>query len=354
MKAISYSEVLAMVCDGLGWDPDNLDAYEFAQAKRAISAAIQQVYQYCFWPDLTRTEQRTFHPDYDDGEAVQAEDVRYYPPTDSYYIALRETTGNEPATKNSDTWETNLAYWALAQRTLSADEYDATQGYAIGDVVYDTITYSFYQCHTAAAVGVGPTDAASWGVVDELDPVVPWTRVGLSPIGRVEGVYQQDPRIHRGAFRLPWDETNVGIQVRDESENNPWIRFQLRPPRFTGTTFDEDAAYTQVSEEDAVTTGGDAETITPTATLIQWASSESYQVLEATYNNAGHVISANVLWPDGSTGVLTATEYSDAHKAIDAFSITHQMTSRRVVQSRITRDRKGNTTIKPPLTVEQE
>lgn len=254
MKAIAYSEIQAMVCDGLGWDPNNLDAFEFAQAKRAISAAIEEVYQYAFWPDLTRTEQRTFHPNYDDAEAVDAGEIRYFPPTDAYYTALRDTTGNEPATKTGDVWETNLAYWSRAQRTLSADEWDSSEAYDAGTVVYDPVTYAFYQCHAAAGAGDDPTDTAFWGVIDELDPVIPWTRIGFNPIGRVEGVYRQDPRIYRGAERIPWDETNVGIQVREGCENNPWVRYELRPPRFTGTTWDPDAAYTPVSEEDAVTT----------------------------------------------------------------------------------------------------
>ncbi len=259
MKAIAYREILAMVADGLGWDPDNLDPFEFAQAKRAISAAIEQVYQYAFWPDLTRTEQRTFHPNYDDTEAVDAGAIRYYPPTDAYYTALRDTTGNEPATKTGDTWETNLAYWSKAQRTLSAADWDSDAEYAPGDVVYDPITYAFYQCHTATVPGDLPEDTDYWGEIDELDPVIPWTRAGLNPIGRVEGVYRQDPRIHRGAELIAWDETNTGIQVRETCENNPWVRYELRPPRFTGTTWSASAAYTPVSEEDFVT----ADTLDP-------------------------------------------------------------------------------------------
>lgn len=253
MKAIAYREILAMVCDGLGWDPENLDAFEFAQAKRAISAAIEQVYQYAFWPDLTRTEQRTFHPNYDDTEAVAAGEVRYYPPTDSYYVALRATTGNEPATLTGTTWETNLGYWALSLRSITADEYDSTVAYAQGDVVYDPTTYAFYQAHTATSAGDDPSDTDFWGAVEPLDPVIPWTRTGLNPMGRIEGVYASDPRIHRGAERLPWDETNLGVQVRQDDENNPWVRYQLRPPRFTGKTWDADTAYTEVSDEDSVT-----------------------------------------------------------------------------------------------------
>ncbi len=243
-----------MVCDGLGWDPDNLDAFEFAQAKRAISAAIEQVYQYTFWPDLTRTEQRTFQPDYDDTETVAASEIRYFPPTDSYYIALRETTGNEPATKTGGDLETNLAYWSLALRTLSAADWDSDSEYAVGDVVYDPVTYAYYQAHTATAAADLPEDADFWGAVAPLDPVIPWTRIGLNPMGRIEGVYASDPRIHRGAERLPWDETHRGVQIRQGDENNPWVRYQLRPPRFTGTTWDNDTAYTAVSDEDAVTT----------------------------------------------------------------------------------------------------
>lgn len=323
MKAIPYSEILAMVCDALGWDPDNLDAHEFAQSKRAISAALREVYDYCFWPDLTRTEQWTFHPEYDDTEAVTAGEIRYYPPTDAYYTALRSTTGNEPATRSGDEWETNEAYWSLCQRTLTADDHDTTEAYARGDVVYDPITYAFYQCHTASAAGIAASNTSYWGVIEPLDPVIPWTRTGSNPIGRVEGVYRQDPRIHRGAEELPWDETNAGVQVRECDENNPWIRFQLRPPRLTGTTYDPALAYTAVSDEDAVTT----EVIDPVQGTFAIQGRAALRALTAHLDDEMQYLAFLVTAGDGSGGTFifdaSSTSADDGSDIIKPDDITH-------------------------------
>lgn len=254
MKAIAYSELLAMVCDAMGWDPATLSAADFNAAKRAISSAIDQCYKYAFWPELTRTEKRKFHPDYSATEAVTAGEIRYFPPTDAYYTALRDTTGHAPATKLGGDWETNEAYWSLALRILTADDYEAANAYSVGDVVYDPDQDGFYQCHTAAAAGEDPSDTTRWGEIAPLDPVIPWTRAGFNPIGRVDGVYREDPRIHRGAENVPWDETADGIQVREPDLNSPWLRYQLRVPRFTGTNWNADVAYTATTEEDSVTT----------------------------------------------------------------------------------------------------
>lgn len=323
MKAIAYRDLLALVCDGLGWDPNLLDASEFAQAKRAISAAIREVYDYCFWPDLTRTEQRTFWPNYDDTETFAAGEIVYYPPTDAYYIALRSTTGNEPATRSGDTWSTNEAYWSLALRVLSADEHDTTEAYARGAKVYDPITFAFYQCHTAAAAGIAATNTSYWGAIEPLDPVIPWTRTGLNPIGRVEGVYREDPRIHRGAEGIAWDETHAGIQVREGEENNPWIRYQLRPARFTGTTYDPAAAYTAVSDEDSVTT----EVIDPVTGRFAIQGRAALRALTAHEDDEMQYLAFLVTAGDGNGGTYifdaSSTEVDNGVDYLKPDNITH-------------------------------
>lgn len=253
MKAIPYSELLAEVFDLVGWNVEEPNAQETRQARRAISNAIGKCWRYTFWPDLMVTERRTFEPEYDSTEEVGAGEFRYFPPTDSYYQALQVSTGEAPAEVSGTEWVTNDAYWALARRKLSADPWDATAQYAVGDVAYNVETFKYYQVHSTPPVATVSTDEDYWGEVTELDPCIPWTAPGFNPIGLVEGVYASDPTKDRGAVSLPWDETANGLQIREECVDAPWVRYQLRVRVLTGETWSATASYDAVSDEDAVT-----------------------------------------------------------------------------------------------------
>lgn len=258
MRLVAYSEVLAGVSDAMGWNRDAdglpaLDAEEWQGAKRAISKALATVWDAAFWPDLCRIELRRFHPSYDDGEPVAAGDFRFYPPTGQYYQALRDSVGgNAPATEiTPGVWETNLDYWADAARSIDANAYDATFAYQQGDRAYYAPTGLFYQVHTADVAGTDPTDTTVWGPISNLDPRVPWTQAGLLPMGRIRGVYRDNPATYRGARRVPYTETVNGVQIRHASIQEVWIHFQLRPPKFTGTHYSDTATYTPSDTEGA-------------------------------------------------------------------------------------------------------
>lgn len=250
MKAIAYSEILASVADELGWDAEALDAVQFRQSRRAISTVLARVEEYCFWPELVLVQERTFHPEYDDAEAVAAGTVRFFPPTGEYYTALRATTGNEPASWSGGEWVINLSYWSLASRELSADLWEATDDYAQGDQVYDPVTFLYYQAHTNPPVGALPTNTTYWGQIEALNPCIPYTGAGLDPIGLVEGVYTRDPRVFRYDTSIPYERSAEGIQVREVGVNKPWVRFLRRPPKLVGDYYDVTASYEPVDEED--------------------------------------------------------------------------------------------------------
>lgn len=250
MKTISYSEILARVADQAGMNPDNLLVSERSACQRAISGAMLMVFEYCHWPALRKTEQRAFAPKYDDAEAVVAGALRYYPPTGEYYIALRATTGNEPATVASGEYTTNLAYWSQASRDLDPDVWSSTTDYAQGDQVFDPVTYLNFQAHTDPPVGAPPTDTTYWGVIVPLNPAVPLSGVGLTPVGRVEAVFERDPRIHKDQPEIPYLETEDGIAIREPELNEPWIVFQGRAPTLTGTDYNPASSYDPVDSED--------------------------------------------------------------------------------------------------------
>lgn len=251
MNAIPYSELLAEVADLVGWDAEELDAQEFRQSRRAIGNALGFVWRYTWWPDLMEVERRTFHPFFDESETVIAGDIRFFPPSCEYYTALRGSSGQAPATLVGGDWTVNLAYWSRATRTLQAPDYDATVEYAVGDKVYFGEDFKTYQAHTLPPVGTDPDDTDYWGEVVRLDPVIPRTMTGYTPIGRVRAVYVLDPKVHRGASRIPWDETKDGLQIR-ECVNWPWVVFQRRAPLLTGEAWTVDQSFDAAGEETTV------------------------------------------------------------------------------------------------------
>lgn len=250
MKAIPYSELLARVADMSGMDSSNLQVKERAACQRALSGAISRVWEFTKWPELRLTKQRAYAPLYDDAEAVEAGSLRYFPPADAYYLALRDTTGNEPALVVSGEYATNLSHWAEATRDLECDPWSSTAVYAQGDRVFDPVTYLYFQAFATPPAGTPPTDTAYWGQIVPLNPAVPLSGPGLDPIGLVEGVFARDPRIHRDEPEVPYLETESGISVRDPKLNYPWIVFQRRPPILTGTDYNAANSYEPVGDED--------------------------------------------------------------------------------------------------------
>ncbi len=250
MKAITYGEILSRVADMSGMDPERLSTKDRAACQRSISGAIAAVWEYTFWPEIRLTKQRSYAPVYDDAESVVAGSLRYFPPSSSYYLALRATTGNEPALVVAGEYTTNLSYWAMATRDLEPDLWSSSETYSQGDQVFDPVTFLNYQAFAAPPAGTPPTDTNYWGQVVALNPSVPKFGPGLDPIGRVEGVFARDPRIHRDEPEVPYLETESGISVRDPDINYPWIVFQRRAPILTGTDWKSTDSYEPVGDED--------------------------------------------------------------------------------------------------------
>ena len=85
--------------------------------------------------------------------------------------------------------------------------------------------------------------------------------------------------------------------------------------------------------------------------LKAWTEGEAFEATALTRNAAGVVTSATVSWPDGSAGIFTTTTVNSTWNGIDAYTITHTVSSKTVTQAAVTRDSNGNVTVKPALTV---
>lgn len=351
MRAIPYSEIMERVCDHLGWDPDNLDARQFSSIRRAVSASLGDIWNRFWWADLVRCEERTFRPPYSSATAYSAGDFVWLAGPRAYYQALQSTTGNAPATLSGSTWTLNAQYWAEATTAPSAAEYSSTTAYAVGDQVTYLEDNRVYQC-IVAGTGNAP-GGSNWGRIEPFDGYVDLLEPGFIPLGRVRAVYDSNPRINAGAARLEWANSQRGVEVYT-SLATVWVEGLLRPHKFTGSAYDATASYEAIALADY---SGDTEvedTAVPydiSTRLRDWVSGESYQLVSAVYDSDQVIVSANVRWPDGDTGVFTRLTKNSTFLTVDSYSITHVTSGKTITQPAVTRDTSGNVTAQPALVV---
>jgi hypothetical protein len=88
--------------------------------------------------------------------------------------------------------------------------------------------------------------------------------------------------------------------------------------------------------------------------LMQWACAEAYQAPTVYRNSNGAVISATIIWPDGTSGLFTTDVFSTAFPgAIDAWHATYITNSLvyTITQPQVTRDSNGGVIIQPAITI---
>jgi len=344
MKSIPYSSLLEEACDLQGWDSANLNSPQFHSAKRAISRGLETIWNAGFWPDLTRTEQRFFQKDYSSSTTYAAGEFVWHPPSGKYYQCLTEAFAQAPATGSGGSWATNLDYWAEAATSIDEEPYDASVQYVQGSRVYYEAGNSWHQAHSVPPVGTAPTDTDFWGEVTEMQPRIPWTMTGMNPIGRVRGVYDDDPRRFKGADEIEWWETHEGIAIPNRV--GAWVRFLKRAPTLTGDVWDATATYTPADEEDSVTT----ETVVVTtnySVFLEWVLGENYFWLTSVPDDDNVPVSGTIQWPDGSGGTWTRTHKSDTWRRYTGFVVTHSASGGTATQGEMTLDDRGNVIAAP-------
>lgn len=86
-------------------------------------------------------------------------------------------------------------------------------------------------------------------------------------------------------------------------------------------------------------------------TLIStWARTSAFSYTASTVNGNGAMTSANVVWPDGTTGLYTADTLSGGFPGkVDAWHVTYG--SKTITQPAVTRNGAGVITILPALVI---
>jgi hypothetical protein len=89
------------------------------------------------------------------------------------------------------------------------------------------------------------------------------------------------------------------------------------------------------------------------AMLLAWALTQAFQVVTATRDTNGVIVTASIIWPDGTAGVFTTDVASTAFPgAIDAWHATYAGTpSKTITQPAVTRDADGAVIAQPTITI---
>jgi hypothetical protein len=87
--------------------------------------------------------------------------------------------------------------------------------------------------------------------------------------------------------------------------------------------------------------------------LQTWATSQTFQLVSATRDANGAIVTAVITWPDGVAGVFTTDIASIAFPgAIDAWHATYAGTpAKTITQPEVTRDANGDVTAQPSITI---
>lgn len=355
MRTVSYQDLERGVAEMIGWPVDELDSAEFHQIKRALSRELEFIWRDWYWPELTITERRQCADDYDSTTTYAALAQVFHPGSNAYYVALRASTDEAPATlSGTATWTVNSSYWAQLARSYGATPFNSATTYAVGDQVTYAEDGATYQLHTAASAGTQPSNTSYWGQVPEFAPTVPWVQNGFTAIGDVAGVWVSNPGAFRGSVSVPWSRSPAGIAifpVAGAEVPRPWVRYLQRPHRFTGDYFDEATAYTAAADDDV--TGSTTPVGLSDARLLEMAAGAAYQLTARTLDSDNVITSATVAWPDGGTGTYTLLVKNSTFLLADSYRITHvnDGLTRTVTQPTVTRNADGEITVMPALVV---
>lgn len=88
-----------------------------------------------------------------------------------------------------------------------------------------------------------------WTKVDERTPdtnsLIAWEQTGKDALGEVQGVYPTEKMAYLEQNKLSVAIRDTGIELRftDGDGSTSWVKYRLRPPRFTATAYAGATAY---------------------------------------------------------------------------------------------------------------
>lgn len=162
-----------------------------------------------------------------------------------------------------------------------------------------------------------------------------------------------------GVFSIDDETTETSINelliLGQTAISNPLVQ-QVRQDALSAG----ESADAATASEQAATSAADAAALSAEQAaqgspynLVTWSYTQAFQLVSATRDENGAIISANIVWPDGKLGIFTTDIASvDFPGAIDAWHATYVGTpTKTITQPSVTRDENGAVTIQPAITI---
>jgi len=237
MKTESYTTVLQNAAEFAGRvyaDASGnviLSVEESNSLRVFMRRALVKAWDAAIWPELRVISKRTFAEPWSSDTTYDQGDIVFYPATGRYYVAINAAPTNiPPETFGDSVSETTLSnrYWAYAQKSYGAEQWDFDNTYFGGEIVEDPQDHAAYVCRGTVTLNALPsTDPARWFLLPEFDRYVDYDQDWEDQlIGDVYGIYEADPRRTTNSKPMRWESDERGILIRDQLPY-VWVEFRL-------------------------------------------------------------------------------------------------------------------------------
>ena len=188
MRTVTFKSVLVALAQrcGLGPDPDDFTTIDADKLTSFIQDRYVEGFEWAFWPELTRLEQRQYRPSWLVGTAYVVGNEVFNEADELYYTSILNGTGQQP--------DLSPTYWELTE---------------------------------------------------DMDRYIAYEQTGETAIGTVKNLSSKNPRTNQKyPGNLGFELSNNGVQVSALAPVKSWIEYRIRPTaQFTSVAYDGATAY---------------------------------------------------------------------------------------------------------------
>lgn len=168
MRTVSYDYVLQRACELTGRVFSTLTTEEANFFRTFISMSLRSAWECFDWPEQTVYQQEFFAANYDPSQLYSGGMVVYFKVEQKYYQYVGAINSGNPPTTGGPGGTLNSQYWANAEPDYgnSDGNWDASTTYNIGDIVLYPDTQRHYALYATAPTGTVPTNATYWGALN--------------------------------------------------------------------------------------------------------------------------------------------------------------------------------------------
>ena len=170
MRTVTYDYVLQRACELTGRVFSTLTTEESNFFRTFISMSLRSAWECFDWPEQTVYEEQYFAANYDPTQLYSAGMVVYFKTEQKYYQYVGSINSGNPPTTGGPNGTLNAQYWANAEPDYGNNDgnWDATTTYTIGQIVLYPDTQRHYQLYATATAGTVPTNSVYWGVLNKF------------------------------------------------------------------------------------------------------------------------------------------------------------------------------------------